>query len=239
MTELVAQNAELALFRDEPGGVRFQEAHRELAVVIRRILMGSGLVIVEWSMVINVYLIATQKWGEYCRFKIMERVDDMVAPWLEKSKIIGQSEEEQASLMDEMMAAWGRNDPRFLKFVRTQPQSIEENEMPLSIQDKQEIKAMISESVSEALKNCSMPVGKITFSTGQVVAIFSAIISSAFLIGGAVYSVKDDINDVKVEVRGLSTKIDERIPTKIAAPPTSTDSGSSKPHTTTDGPLTP
>lgn len=238
MIELATQNAELALFRDEPGGACFQEVHRELAVVIRRILIGSGLVIMEWSMVIDVYLIATQKWGEYCRLKIMERVDDMVAPWLAKSKTIGQSEEEQANLMDEMMATWGKDDSRFLKFVRKPPQSIKENEMPLSVQDKQEIKVMISEFFSDGLKNCSIPVGKISFSTGQVVAISSAIISAALLICGTVYSIKGDINNVKVEVRGLSTKIDERIPTKIAEPPTSTDSGSSKPNATTDGSLT-
>lgn len=111
-------------------------------------------------------------------------------------------------------------------------QWIEENEMALSNQDKLDIKAMIAEGVVEGLKNHTVPVGKISFSSLQVVAIVLAILAGA----GTVYA---GMVSVKTELASLSTKLDERLPPKQYAPPTSTDNGSSTQPTATDDPATP
>ncbi|WP_140722573.1 hypothetical protein [Pseudomonas sp. Hp2] len=120
-------------------------------------------------------------------------------------------------------------------------QWIEENEMALSNQDKLDIKAMIAEGVAAGLKDYSIPVGKISFSTGQVVAIVSVIFAGVIAVGGAIIGgsiyVHHGLGKVEAEVAALSVKVDERLPAQQS--PTSTDSGSSKPPTTKDDPATP
>jgi len=120
-------------------------------------------------------------------------------------------------------------------------QWIEENEMALSNQDKLDIKAMIAEGVAEGLKDYSIPVGKISFSTGQVVAIVSVIFAGVIAVGGAIIGgsiyVHHGLGKVEAEVAALSVKVDERLPVK--QPPTSTDTRSSKPPTARDDPSKP
>lgn len=120
-------------------------------------------------------------------------------------------------------------------------QWIEENEMALSNQDKLDIKAMIAEGVAEGLKEYSIPVGKISFSTGQVVAIVSVIFAGVIAVGGAIIGgsiyVHHGLGKVEAEVAALSVKVDERLPAQQTS--TSTDSGSSTPPTTKDDPVEP
>ena len=144
MTALAIQSTDRALFRDEPGHSLIYAAHRKICVAIRQILVNAGLVIEVWTVVVNVYLIATQGWGSYYRMKVMQHVDDMLEPWLAKSKQIGQTEEEQAALMDEMFSEWGKEDPRFLQLVGFNPKSIKENGMALNADDLEKIKALLN-----------------------------------------------------------------------------------------------
>lgn len=113
--------------------------------------------------------------------------------------------------------------------------------MALSNQDKLDIKAMIAEGVAEGLKDYSIPVGKISFSTGQVVAIVSVIFAGVIAVGGAIIGgsiyVHHGLGKVEAEVAALSMKVDERLPAKQSS--ISTDTRSSTPPTATNDPAKP
>lgn len=221
MTGLVAQSTELALFRDEPGGSLIQIAHRELTIAIRQILVGKGLVIEVWTMVVNVYLISTQDWGAYCRKKIMEKVDEKLAPWLAKSKQIGQSEEEQAALMNEFVASLRKN--------KTGPQLIGEDDMPLNDQDKKYIEDTFSRLLTAQEKNKTVDLVQIRWSWKEVVSLVVILFSGWFWLDSQFSGLDERLKAKEVPSAVIQQSLD-RIEKKLEAPtafsPTTTSTGS-------------
>ena len=85
--------------------------------------------------------------------------------------------------------------------------------------------------LSKTFRSVSIPVRKVSFSTGQVVAIVSIAV-----IGGFIY-VHLRVADMNSELAALSVQIDERLPPKQASTtPPSADTHSSTPPTSKDAP---
>ena len=108
-------------------GAMAHRAHARLAATIRRILIGLGMRPARYViLVVDISVIATQNWKAKVQARVWEEAQAMMDPWLQRSRSIGQSEEEQAALMDEFMEFLGRHDPEFLRHIKSGSQSLVE-----------------------------------------------------------------------------------------------------------------
>jgi len=248
MANLAVQQMNAELFPELPDVTELMRlVHRTLAAAIRRVWIDHGWKppIVVVAFVVDVYLISIEAWDAYCRHwfrkKMMAAVDELVGPWMEKSKTIGQSDKEQGALLDEMLAEFAKTDPRFLHFARDKPQSIEESDMPLNSQDKLDI----AKIVAEQLCNHKFSFEKMSYSNksiatiiGAAVVIGGAILTGCLFINNSFNGLREEIHQQNGHVLLLENTIKERLPARPVAftvAPTSAGSGSSTPPTTTNG----